>query len=87
MERSFRTNRGMLGRESVALEGAPHRRSATGLLGTRLFREAGVLAAILERSVDRGNQGTDRPPFDLVHHPFDQTSFLGAGRGPGQAPT
>jgi predicted extracellular nuclease len=28
--------RWMLVRESVALEGAPHRRSATGLLGTRL---------------------------------------------------
>jgi hypothetical protein len=60
----------MLVRESVGLEGAPHRRSATGLLGTRLSGRGG-LAAILKRSLNRGNQGTDRPPFDLVHQPFD----------------
>jgi hypothetical protein len=58
----------MLVRESVALEGAPHRRSATGLLGTVPPGE-GVRAAILERSDNRGNQRTDRPPLDLVHHP------------------
>jgi hypothetical protein len=55
-------------RESVALEGAPHRRSATGLPGTGPPGE-GVRAAILERSDNRGNQRTDRPPLDLVHHP------------------
>ena len=55
----------MLVRESVALEGAPHRRSATGLPGPDVSGKGP--AATLERSVNRGNQRTDRPPFDLVH--------------------
>src|SRR5215204_4126904 len=49
------------------VEGAPHRRSAAGLPGPDLSRE-GVQAAIVGRSVSGGNQRTDRPPFDLLHH-------------------
>jgi hypothetical protein len=59
--------RGMLVHEYVALEGAPHRRSATGLPGPDL--QGRGPGRTLERLVIRGNQRTDRPPFDLVHHP------------------
>src|SRR5215207_3546722 len=63
------------------MEGAPHRRSATGLPEPDLSRE-GVQAAILGRSASGGNQRTDRPPIDLLHQrrPNEPTEHSSFGR-------